>query len=85
MRLFGPQIRAARVLLGWSQSELASSAAVGTATIQRLEAQDGVLQGTSKTIWKVQAVLENAGISFIDADESNGPGVRFSKPIPPDL
>ena len=85
MRLTGPQIRAARGLIGWSQAELASAADLGLATVQRLEAQDGILHGMSDTIWEVQSALEKAGIIFIDADETSGPGVRHSKPIKVDL
>jgi hypothetical protein len=70
------------VLVGWSQADLASAAELGLATIQRLEAQNDVLRGMSETIWKVQIALEDAGIIFIDGDETNGPGVRLSKPIP---
>ena len=79
MRLTGPQVRGARGMIGWSQSELASAAGIGLATVQRLEAQDGVLRGMSDTIWKIQDALEKAGIVFIDDDETGGPGLRLAK------
>ena len=79
MRLTARQVRAARVLLGWSQDDLSSAAELGIATIRRLEAQDGVLRGMSDTIWKIQEALENAGIIFIDDNDSGGLGVRLSK------
>ena len=81
MLLTGPQVRAARGLVAWSQADLASAAEVGLATVQRLEAQNGMLSGMTDTIWKVQKALEQAGIIFIDSDDSTGPGVRLSKPI----
>ena len=79
MRLTARQVRAARVLLGWSQDDLSSAAELGIATIRRLEAQDGVLRGMSDTIWKIQDALEKAGIVFIDDDETGGPGLRLAK------
>lgn len=82
MLLTGPQIRAARGLVAWSQTDLASAAGVGLATVQRLEAQDGMLRGMTDTIWKVGKALERAGVIFIDGDASTGPGVRLSKPFP---
>jgi transcriptional regulator with XRE-family HTH domain len=80
--LFAGQLRAARALIGWNQLELAKKAKVGIATIRRLEAQRSVLRGMSDTIWKIRKTLEEAGIVFIEGDESAGPGVRLSKPVP---
>ncbi len=73
---FPPQLRAARGLLGWSQNELAEAARVGLSTIRRMEASNGPLRGTAENVWKVQKVLEDAGVVFIDEDEL-GPGVRL--------
>ncbi len=72
------QIRAARALLGWSQSELAQRAGVGLATLQRLEQSQSILKGNYATILKIQSVLEQAGISFIN-DSPNDIGVRLKK------
>ena len=80
--LFVEQVKAARALLGWSQSELADHAGISVATLKRLESFSGMLRGTVETAWRIQGALEKAGIIFIDADESNGPGVRLAKPIP---
>ena len=79
--LFAGQLRAARALIGWNQLELAEKSEVGIATIRRLEAQQSVLRGMSNTIWKIRKTLEEAGIIFIDGDESTGPGVKLSKPL----
>ena len=76
---FPAQLRAARGLLGWSQNELAKAARVGLSTIRRMEASDGSLRGTAENVWKVQKVLEEAGVLFIDDDEELGPGVRLRK------
>jgi hypothetical protein len=58
--------------------ELAAEADVSTATIKRLEAQDGLLGGRNETGAKIQAALETAGIEFI-TENGGGPGVRLRK------
>ena len=75
---FAAQIRAARALLGWSQTKLARSAGVGLATLQRLEQSDGVVKGNFATVLKIQKALEGAGISFSD-DSAEEIGVSFLK------
>jgi transcriptional regulator with XRE-family HTH domain len=54
--------------LGWSQTELARTAGVGLATLQRIEQNDGVVKGNFSTILKIQKALERAGIVFTDGD-----------------
>ena len=73
---YSSQIRAARALLGWSQSKLARAAGVGLATLQRIEQNEGVVKGNFSTILKIQNVLEQAGIQFTD-DEVGEIGVRL--------
>jgi len=73
---YSSQIRAARALLGWSQSKLARAAGVGLATLQRIEQNEGVVKGNFSTILKIQSVLEQAGILFTD-DEAGEIGVRL--------
>jgi transcriptional regulator with XRE-family HTH domain len=75
---FAAQIRAARALLGWSQTKLARSAGVGLATLQRLEQSDGVVKGNFATVLKIQKALEGAGISF-SGDSVEEIGVRLLK------
>ena len=70
------QIKAARALLGVSQAELAKSAGLGLATVKRVEAASKV-RGAAETLWKIQKALEAAGIEFIPAEGSKGPGVRL--------
>jgi transcriptional regulator with XRE-family HTH domain len=73
---YSSQIRAARALLGWSQSKLARAAGVGLATLQRIEQNEGVVRGNFSTILKIQKALEQAGIHFTD-DEADEIGVRL--------
>ena len=73
---YSSQIRAARALLGWSQSKLARAAGVGLTTLQRIEQNEGVVKGNFSTILKIQNVLEQAGIQFTD-DEDGEIGVRL--------
>ena len=72
----GPQIRAARALLGIGQQELSRLAKVGINTVKRIE-QSAEMTGSVRTLWKIQTALETAGIEFIPADELKGPGVRL--------
>jgi transcriptional regulator with XRE-family HTH domain len=77
--IFAPQIRAARALLGWNQHELAEAASIGVATLRRLEAAEAGIRGSVEVLWKIQTALEKAGVEFIPADESKGPGVRLKR------
>jgi transcriptional regulator with XRE-family HTH domain len=71
------QIRAARGLLGWSQTELASRAGLSLPTVKRLEAGFGP-RVSDEARAKLQRALEVAGIDFIE-DNGGGAGVRFRK------
>jgi transcriptional regulator with XRE-family HTH domain len=73
------QIRAARALLGWRQEDLSKASGVGTATIHRIEKSNGPITGYVSTIVRIQAALEQAGILFIDDDETAGIGLRLTK------
>ena len=76
--IYASQIRAARALLGLSQSELSTLAQLGIATVKRIEMASEVT-GSARTLWKIQTALEAAGIEFIPADELKGPGVRLRR------
>ena len=80
---YSSQIRAGRALLGWSQTELARTAGVGLATLQRIEQNDGVVKGNFSTIFKIQKALEQAGIVFTDGERAAEIGVRLQmdKPV----
>ncbi len=74
----GAQIRSARSLLGVSAQELADLAGVGWATLQRLEASDGVSSSRAGTLELVVKALEAEGIEFI-GDPDKSPGVRLHR------
>jgi transcriptional regulator with XRE-family HTH domain len=73
------QIRAARALLGWRQEDLSKASGVGTATIQRIEKSDRPIAGYVSTIVRIQSAFEEAGILFIDEDDTAGIGLRLAK------
>jgi len=66
-------IKAARALLGWTQSDLAERSGVSEPTIKRLESTDGPLGGRENTADKIINALRDAGIEFFNDDEM---GVR---------
>ena len=71
------QLRAARGLLGWSQTELALRAGLSLPTVKRLEGGFGPrVSNDART--KLQKALEAAGVEFID-ENGGGPGVRLKK------
>lgn len=72
------QVKAARALLGWSQTELARRSGVSEPTIKRLEAAEGHLGGRTQTTESIRTALEKAGVEFI-AENGGGPGVRLRK------
>jgi len=57
------QIRAARALLGWSQSDLADHAGLSQTGIARIE--NGTNKPNSKTIAKILGAFDSANIEFI--------------------
>ncbi len=73
----GPQIQAARTLLGWSVRDLARRTGLDIAGIQELESVAKVPYRRRDDLALVQTILEEAGIEFIDSV-----GVQFR---PPDL
>jgi predicted transcriptional regulator len=77
------QLRAARALLGIDQKTLAERSGVSLATIQRMEASDGVVRGVIDTLTKVVAALEGCGIELIGENAQSlagGRGVRLRLP-----
>ena len=69
------QVRMARAALGWGVRELAAKAGVSANTVSRYENGADALGGT---LLKIQRVLEQGGIIFID-ENGGGPGVRLKK------
>ncbi len=74
--IISEQLRAARGLVGWSQSALAKASGLALSTIKRMEGERGPLRSSAGNVLKVQQALEDAGVIFIDDDEE-GPGVRL--------
>ncbi len=68
--------------MGWSQDDLADAAAVGVATIRRIEVLAGLVTGNVSTQLRIQKAFEHAGVRFIDADGSGGIGVRLESARP---
>ncbi len=76
----GRQLRAARVLIGWEQIELAKRARVAIGTIRRMESFTGEIGSRTSTLSQVLASLEKAGIEFLN---DGSPGVRLHPPAAP--
>ena len=72
------QLRAARGLLGWSQTQLASRAGLSLPTVKRVEGGYGP-RVSDEARAKLQRAVEAAGILFID-ENGGGEGVRFRRP-----
>jgi transcriptional regulator with XRE-family HTH domain len=72
------QIRAARGLLGWSQTELATRAGLSLPTVKRVEAGMGP-RVSDEARARIQKALETGGAQFI-SENGGGPGVRLRRP-----
>jgi transcriptional regulator with XRE-family HTH domain len=73
------QVRAARGLIGWSQTQLAEAAGLSLPTVKRFETDNGV-KVSDDAIAKMRAALEVAGVEFI-AENGGGAGVRLRKVV----
>jgi transcriptional regulator with XRE-family HTH domain len=71
------QLRAARALLGWSQTELAARARLSLPTVKRVESGSGP-RVSDEARYALQTALEAEGIEFIH-ENGGGPGVRLRK------
>jgi transcriptional regulator with XRE-family HTH domain len=71
------QVRAARALIGWSQTKLAETAGVSLSIVERFEA--GPPEPIAdEAVAKMRAALEAAGVVFIPKN-GGGAGVRIRK------
>ena len=70
------QVRGARGLLGWSQSELAEAAGLSVPTVRRYET--ALTPVSDEAITAIRRALEKAGVEFIE-ENGGGPGVRLRK------
>ncbi|MBI1203327.1 MAG: helix-turn-helix domain-containing protein [Rhodopseudomonas sp.] len=76
----GPQMRAARALLGLDQRQLAKVSGLSLPTIQRMESSDGVVRGNVDSLMKLVEALDANGIELIGegaASTGGGRGVRL--------
>lgn len=72
-------LRAARLLLGLSQDELAETAHISKRSLSRLEA--GEHDVALSTIEVTRLALEAQGIVFLGETETSGPGLRVDKQL----
>ena len=77
----GPQIRAARALLGWSGADLARRAGISYPTVQRAETATGVPGLRLYNLIVLKRTLEVGGVIFLAQGElrDGGPGVRLPR------
>jgi len=83
--LSGPQLRAARALLGLDQRQLAGLSGVSVPTIQRMEACPGIVRGSVDSLMKVVEALDAAGVELLADNAPStgaGRGVRLKAPAP---
>src|SRR5688572_1345095 len=74
------QLRAARVLLGIDQRQLAELSGLSVPTIQRMEASETIVRGNVDSLVKLIAALDAAGIELISegaVSHAQGRGVRL--------
>jgi hypothetical protein len=74
MTIEAAQVRAARALIGWSQTELANAAELPLRLVEAFEAAAGKVPAWA--VAKMRATLESAGVAFIP-EVGGGAGVRF--------
>jgi transcriptional regulator with XRE-family HTH domain len=77
--LTSSQLIAARAVLGWSINELANRTGIGSATIKRYEAADGIPKSRKGHLLLLRTHFEAVGIEFIGSLEDR-PGIRIGKP-----
>lgn len=76
--LTSEQIRAARALLRWGQTDLVDACGVSLPTIKRLEGVRGIVSANRVTLLAIERALTDAGIEFIP-ENGGGAGVRLKK------
>lgn len=72
------QVKAARALLKWTQTNLANASGVSHPTVKRLEMAAGPIGGRPETGQAIIFALETAGVEFIP-ENGGGAGVRLKE------
>jgi transcriptional regulator with XRE-family HTH domain len=75
MEINTTQVRAARALLDWTQTDLAVAAKIALPTVKRYET--GVRTPLPVIMAAIRRALEDAGVEFIPAKSGKGVGVRL--------
>ena len=76
--MFSPaQLRAARALVGLSQTQVANAAGLSIPTVKRAEA-DGGIKVSDDAVVLIARALKKAGVEFI-TENGGGAGVRLRK------
>lgn len=72
------QIRAARAILGWKQTDLATAAGLSEMSVKNIER--GVTDPRASTLSAIQAAFEKGGVVFLDpgSNRDGGHGVRLT-------
>ncbi|KAA5606832.1 helix-turn-helix domain-containing protein [Roseospira marina] len=68
----GPQLRAARALIGVAVDEVAKAAQVSTNTIRRAEACPKETRLTAANLAAICHVYERVGVEFLNSEEAAG-------------
>lgn len=70
--ILGIQIKAARALLGMTQSQLAKLTKTSVDTLKRIEKSSANYTGSAELFFSIQKTLENKGIRFDNDGEGEG-------------
>ena len=77
-QMFTPlQLRAARVLAGWSREDLADASGTAAETVQGFEARGSDPKRSTLIAWR--NALAKAGVEFTEETDEHGSGVRLRK------
>jgi transcriptional regulator with XRE-family HTH domain len=73
------QIRAARALIGWTQTDLAQASGISQVAIKNLER--GATDPRASTLTSIQDALDQAGVMFLEPGDTRdgGVGVRLKR------
>ena len=76
MTVTSAQVKMARAALNWTVRDLAEATGLHRNTITNIEV--GHYAGDPATLSKIEGVMRQAGVEFID-ENGGGPGVRLRK------